>query len=137
MASKADRAELDALYDLLEEAAGPLPAVSRRRMFGCDALFAEGNIFALIWKTVRIGVRLPEPAAYAEAMARPGAIPWSVGDGVKPMAHWVLLPEADHEDPAALGRWVAIAHAQAHALGPKEAKPERPKPAGKPAKPKA
>lgn len=127
MAGKADRAELDALYDLLEAAAGPLPEVARRRMFGCDALFAQGNIFALIWKTQRIGVRLPDPAAYAEAMARPGAEPWRVDAGVKPMAHWVLLPEGDHEEPEVLATWVARAHGQAMALGPKAEKPKKAK----------
>lgn len=131
MAGKADRAELDALYDVLEEAAGPLPAVSKRRMFGCDALFAVGNIFALIWKTGRIGVRLPDPAAFEAALGRPGAVAWSVGDGLKPMSHWVLLPEADHDDPATLARWVGTAHGMAMALGPKAEKPAKPKQAPK------
>lgn len=125
MPGKADRAELDALYDVLEEAAGPLPAVTKRRMFGCDALFADGNIFALIWKAGRVGVRLPDPVAFEAALARPGAGAWSVGDGMKPMAHWVLLPEGDHDDPATLARWVGTAHGMAMALGPKAEKPKK------------
>lgn len=124
MTNKADKQELAALYELLEDAAGPLPEVTRRKMFGCEALFALGNIFALIWAEGRIGVRLTDPAAFAEAMARPGAKQWSVNDGESFMKHWVLLPEADHDDPAAIAMWAGRAHAMAISLGPKKAKSE-------------
>jgi TfoX/Sxy family transcriptional regulator of competence genes len=110
------------LYDLLEEAAGPLPAVSHKRMFGCDALFAEGNIFGLIWKEGRIGVRLPDAAAYDELLAIPNAKPWSIDKLAKPMSHWVLVPESFHDDMPSLARWVTRAHAMAAAAGPRPKK---------------
>lgn len=108
------------LRDLLEEAAAPLPGVTHKRMFGCDALFAEGNIFALIWKTGRIGVRLPDTAAFAKLLDLDGAEPWQVGE--KTMGHWLLVPEDFHDEPESLGVWVRQAHAYALANGPKASK---------------
>lgn len=107
------------LLGLLEEAALPLPGVTRKKMFGCEALFAEGTIFALIWKEGRIGLKLPDPALATEAMALPGSEPWRAGGKV--MGGWVLVPEAFHDDPAALARWVQRAHGLALAA-PKKAK---------------
>jgi DNA transformation protein len=96
------------LADGVEDASRDLPAVERRRMFGCDAWFAAGAIFALVWKHGRIGLKLPDPEAYAELFALPGAAPWTAG--TKTMSGWVLVPEAFHDDPAALRAWVARAH---------------------------
>jgi len=108
------------LLELLEGAAAPLPGVQRKRMFGCEALFAEGTIFALIWKEDRIGLKFPDPAVAAEAMALPGSAPWRAGDKV--MGNWVLVPEAFHDDPAQLATWVRRAHAMALAAPPKARK---------------
>jgi TfoX/Sxy family transcriptional regulator of competence genes len=108
------------LLGLVEDAAAPLPEVKRKRMFGCDTLFARDTIFALIWKEDRIGLKFPDPAAYAEAMALPGSAPWQAGDKV--MGKWVLVPESFHDDPAALAAWVRRAHAMALATPPKAKK---------------
>ena len=70
------------LFELLEEAAAPLPGVRHRRMFGCDALFAEDNIFAIVWKAGRIALKLPDKTAYDELMARPGSDTWKAGEKV-------------------------------------------------------
>jgi TfoX/Sxy family transcriptional regulator of competence genes len=107
------------LLGLLEDAAMPLPGVTRKKMFGCEALFAEGTIFALIWKEDRIGLKFPDPAAEAEARALPGSDPWQAGDKV--MGRWVLVPEAFHDDPVTLARWVQRAHALA-LVAPKKPK---------------
>lgn len=122
------------LKTLIEDAAAPLPMVHARRMFGCDTLFADGNIFALVWKDGRLGLRLSDAALYEALMALPGAEPWAVADGHKPMSHWVLVPEAFHDDPPALAAWTARAHALAMAA-PRKPKPEA-KSAGKPKTPR-
>lgn len=96
------------LRSLVEEATSELSRVSWRRMFGCDAAFLDRQIFALIWKEGRIGLRLPEEQRYSELLSLPGSEPWAPG-GMK-MSHWVLVPEDFHEDAGALARWVVEAH---------------------------
>ena len=114
---------LDELAARFDEMVEDLRAVAKRRMFGCDAWFAGGTIFGLIWQEGRIGVRLPDEAAFAELMGTPGAEPWRVG--TKPMSHWVLVPEAFVDDEAALRRWIERAHALALAAPPKVKKGAR------------
>lgn len=115
----------------LETAAHGLGGVSKKRMFGCDGLFASGNIFGLVWKHGRIGVRLPNEIAYAEAMKMTGSSPWVAG--TMTMSHWVLLPEAFHGDGLRLGAWVRRAHALAHSAPKKgsASKSDAPKPTTK------
>ena len=88
-----------------------LRGVQKKRMFGCAALFVDAKIFALVWKTGRIGVRLPEASAFEELLAMKGSAPWKAG--AMTMSHWVLVPEAMHDDADALAAWVRDAHAQA------------------------
>ena len=109
------------LLELVEEASRELPGVSPRRMFGCDALFAYGNIYALVWKDGRIGLKLPEPSLYEELMAMPGAAPWEVGPS-KAMSTWVLVPEDFHDDSEQLEVWVRRAHELASKRPPKALK---------------
>jgi len=85
-----------------------MPNVTWRRMFGCQGVFASGQIFGLIWKAGRIGLRLPEPTAFEELMASEGAAPWTAG--TKTMSNWVLVPEAFHSDPDPLRAWAERAH---------------------------
>jgi TfoX/Sxy family transcriptional regulator of competence genes len=113
------------LFGLLEEAAAPLPGVAHKRMFGCDALFAEGNIFGMIWKEDRIGLKFPNKDLYGQLMALEGSAPWTVGEKV--MGGWVLAPEAFHDDNAQLTKWVRLAHSQALAAGPKVPKVKKAK----------
>ena len=100
------------LIELIELSTPGLQDISMRRMFGCDAFFAGDKIFALLWKTERIGVKLTDPEAYARLLALPGAEPWQIG--AKIMSHWVLVPEEMHDDGEALGPWVRMAHGHAH-----------------------
>lgn len=109
------------LRSLLDEATQALRGVSVRRMFGCDALFTADAIFALVWKAGRIGLKLPDPELYKTLLSLPGAEPWAPGS-MKPMAHWVLVPEEFHDDPELLARWVQQAHRLAAAAPPKPAK---------------
>ena len=119
------------LKQLVEVTASVLPAVTWRRMFGCDAWFARGQIFSLIWKTGRVAVRLPEQGAYAEAMELEGAAVWSVATKMKPMAHWVLLPESHHDDHEALEQWVRRAHSLAKPAEAKKKAAPKKKPAAR------
>ncbi len=112
------------LRELIEEGSVGLPGVAPRRMFGCDAFFAYGNIYALVWSEGRIALKLPDKASFDEVMARPGAEPWTVSEG-KAMSHWVLVPEDFHDEPDELGRWIRRAYESAAHAPPKKAKAPR------------
>lgn len=106
------------LATMIEQAVAPLPAVARRQMFGCAGWFARDNVFALVWKEGRIGVRLPDGAQFSALMALEGADPWRPG-GKMTMSHWVLVPESFHDDAELLGTWVQRAHSAAFVAPPK------------------
>jgi TfoX/Sxy family transcriptional regulator of competence genes len=109
------------LRELIEEGSTGLPGVAPRRMFGCDAFFAFGNIYALIWREGRIALRMPASEAFEELRALPGADSWSVGSG-KTMAGWVLVPEDFHDEPELLGKWIRRAYDFAARIPPKQPK---------------
>jgi len=104
---KVDQLKLD-LKRALDEASRDLPGVKERKMFGCEALFAKDNIYALVWKTGRIGLRIPDPELFHELLALAGAQPWTAGD--RTMAHWVLVPESFHRRMDLLTHWVELAY---------------------------
>ena len=126
--TKTAKPDLTELKAALEHCAEALPQVTWKRMFGCDAAFAGGSIFGLIWKEGRIGVRLPETADFDALMAVPGAVPWKAGKMT--MSHWVLVPETFHGKKPQLGAWVKKAHAQALSSPPKAKAPGAKKSAG-------
>lgn len=98
------------LNELFETALRALPLVSRRQMFGHDAFFANGNIFGLVWEG-RVALKLPEKKRFDEALAMTGAFPWKPMPAAKsPMAHWVVMGEALHDDEALFAQWVGVAH---------------------------
>lgn len=98
------------LNELFEAALRALPLVSRRPMFGHDAFFAKGNIFGLVWEG-RVVLKLPEKKRFDEALAMTGAFPWKPMPAAKnPMAHWVVMGEALHDDVELFNQWVAAAH---------------------------
>jgi TfoX/Sxy family transcriptional regulator of competence genes len=111
---------LSHLRVLLEDASESLGGVTQRRMFGCDGFFARDNIYGLVWKAGRIGLRLPDAAAFGELASEDGAEPWRAG--TMTMSHWLLVPEAFHDDTELLGTWVARAHALAVKTGGSKAK---------------
>jgi TfoX/Sxy family transcriptional regulator of competence genes len=135
----ADRSELLAT---LREAASPLREVDEKKMFGCEALFTKGAIFALVWKTGRIGVKLPDEARFGALASQKGAEPWQAGPMV--MSHWLLVPPAVERDVKKLAPWVEEAHAMAaagmgatkKAKAPAKAKAKAPAKAKAKAKPK-
>ena len=111
--------EFPELKEALNRASKALPNVTWKKMFGCDAVFAKDVIFGLIWKTGRIGVKLPEDAEFNRLMDMKGSDPWKAGKMT--MSHWVLVPESMHGKKAELGKWVTAAHALS-ALAPAKKK---------------
>ena len=113
-------ADLLKLQEVLDQAAVGLAKMSSRKMFGCYALWADDNVFGLVWKHGRIGVKLPTETHYESLMKAKGAEPWKAGP--MKMAHWVLVPDTFHSKPAELKKWVRLAHELCMALPKKEKK---------------
>jgi hypothetical protein len=119
MAEEASSVELTRLKAVWDGALAGLENVHPKRLFGCDAWFAGGNIFALVWKQGRLGLRLSDPELYAEAMGMAGAEAWVIDTG--PVKHWVLLPPDWHVQAPKLRAWGRKAHALALARPEKTA----------------
>lgn len=112
--TKASKEVIAQLETLVNGAAAGLAKVAPKKMFGCHGLFANDNVFALVWKEGRIAVRLPEAEAFESLMGMKGAAPWKAG--VMTMSHWVMVPQSMHDkgsDGATLKKWVAKAHSLA------------------------
>lgn len=117
--------ELAFLKERLEHATAGLRSVTTKRMFGCDAFFRDGNMFALVWKHGRIGVKLPNAASHASLSAVAGVEPWSPG-GKMVMGSWLLVPDAWNDDENALQPWVRVAYGEATGEGKKKAAAKKP-----------
>ena len=113
------------LQKALTTATDELPKVTDKKMFGCYALWANDNVFALVWKHGRIGLKLPDESTYETLMAMKGAEPWKAGP--MQMAHWVLVPETFHKKASDLKKWALKAHAQCSVLEKKQKKSTSPK----------
>lgn len=99
---------IEELQEILTSATAGLTKVTAKKMFGCHAFWADGNVFALVWKHGRIGVKLPDEKLYQSLMDAKGAEPWKAGP--MKMAHWVLVPESFHSKTAELRKWTIKAH---------------------------
>ncbi len=118
---------LDAhLLSLLVDLTAELPEVTGRRMFGSDALFANGTIFAIVWDG-RVTLRFPPQARFDAARALEGAGHFDPMGAGKTMGRWVCMPEAFHDDVEALAPWVEEAHRHAMSEPPKRATKRAPK----------
>jgi TfoX/Sxy family transcriptional regulator of competence genes len=100
--------EMTRLKATFDGAMAGLRDVEPKRLFGCDGYFVNGNIFGLVWKEGRLGLRLSDTSKQAEVLALPGAGPWKAGPMV--MRHWVLLPPDWHRKPAVLKLWSRLAY---------------------------
>ncbi len=124
------------LEEILNTAAKGLPKLTSKKMFGCYALWADGNVFALVWKHGRIAVKLPEANQYDSLMEVTGAEPWKAGP--MKMAHWVFVPESFHTKPCEITKWAVKAHSLCQRLEKRVKKSSATKTAAKkPAKKKA
>ncbi len=110
MTVKANQPALDQLRKLLDEAAIILPDLHWRNMFGWPALFSDGGVFAMVFDTERIVLRLPDSTAFAELLAQPGAEKWQHPMGTKAVKHWVIVPQSFQSDPDLLAQWVRKAY---------------------------
>jgi TfoX/Sxy family transcriptional regulator of competence genes len=100
------------------EAASPSrPGVERRSMFGCPALFLNGNMFAFAFGP-RIAVRLDVPGRAKAAKA--GAPLFEMMPG-RPMAEYIDLPGSAMRVPA-LRKWIAEGLSYAETLPAKVGK---------------
>lgn len=98
----------DHLFALLEELSAELPDVTHKYMFGCDAMFANGKIYALVYAPERrIALKIVDPAQQQELCALDGTEPWTPGQR---MGNWWLVPESFHDDSEQLRGWVERAH---------------------------
>jgi TfoX/Sxy family transcriptional regulator of competence genes len=99
------------LMAILLDAADGLPLVEKKRMFGFEALWGDGRIFALVWQG-RISLRLPDRADAAELARVPGATALTIAEGKTSPAgqRWINVPESFHDDPHELRRWVGRAY---------------------------
>jgi hypothetical protein len=113
--------KIEELNALLDGATSTLSNVSSKKMFGSHAAWVNENVFALIWKTGRIGIKLPNEPHYSKLMSESGAEPWKAGP--KQMTHWVLMPIDFHNKKATLNKWVTKAHELCQSLPPKKSKP--------------
>ena len=97
---------LDAdLMSILLDAVEGLPNVARKRMFGLDALWADGRIFALV-ANGRIALKDSDLATLV------GSRPFAVEMGKKTArpARWFFVPESFHDDPHELRKWARKAY---------------------------
>ena len=103
--------EMTRLKATFDGAMAGLKGVEPKKLFGCDGYFINGNIFGLVWKEGRLGVRLTNAEQQAELLELAGANVWKAGPMI--MRHWVLLPPDWHKKPAHLKEWARAAYEQA------------------------
>lgn len=113
MPAPASSEDLIRLKSVLDGALAGLEQVENKRLFGCDACFVGGNIFAMVWTDGRLGLRMNDAESQERLLAEDGAGPWVV-DG-KAVKHWVLLPEPWAARPKELRRWARRAYELAQA----------------------
>lgn len=99
--------EMTRLKATFDGAMAGLKDVEPKKLFGCDGYFVNGNIFGLVWKEGRLGLRLTDEEKQREVLELTGASPWKAGPMI--MRHWVLVPPDWHKKPAVLKQWARLA----------------------------
>ncbi|MDP1826868.1 MAG: TfoX/Sxy family protein [Archangium sp.] len=107
------------LKELVAELSAELPEVTGKRMFGCDAFFANLNIYSIIWDG-RILLRFPVEARFKAAEALTGSGRFDPMGTGKTMRGWVAMPEEMSDDVDALQPWLEEAHRLAMSQPPKK-----------------
>ena len=100
--------DVDELKSALEQAVEGLADIGWKRMFGCDAGFRDGNIFALVWKEGRLGLKFPQEQEFEARIGVSGSDRWAPGG--RQTKHWVLIPDSVAEDETELRLWTEMAH---------------------------
>jgi TfoX/Sxy family transcriptional regulator of competence genes len=110
------------LIDLFEKSVPSGPSVSRRKMFGYPAAFANGNLFIGLHQNDFI-IRLSEndrarfSAEFGERLFEP--MPG------RPMREYVRLPDELLTDPRRRASWIELSLRYAGAIAPKAKSPKR------------
>ena len=105
---KAEAGELDVLFQKVSQHCKGLSLVTEGKLFGCNVWKVDGNIFAMVWKTGRIALKLSNVDEFAKLEAMNGTDPWTAGN--KTMKHWLLLPESLATHDLELKKRLKIAH---------------------------
>ena len=108
------------LVDLFDACLPERPGLSRRKMFGFPAAFANGNMFAGLFQDQAIA-RLP-PALRAELDVEFGVVSFEPMPG-RPMRAYAVLPPDLLDDEDRYAAVLEAAYAFAAALPPKAPKP--------------
>ena len=107
------------LKELVAELSAELPEVSERRMFGCDAFFANLNIYSLVWDG-RVLLRFPQEARFLAAQALEGSGMFDPMGTGKTMRGWVAMPDEMADEVDSLRPWLEEAHQHAMMQPPKK-----------------
>jgi len=95
------------------------PGIHVRPMFGNDAAFVNGNMFAGLFGK-QLFVRL-SAEDQAELLAEKGASRFAPMEG-RPMSSYIVVPAAWRTSPKKVGAWVARSLAWSSGLPPKASK---------------
>ncbi|MGD0636516.1 MAG: TfoX/Sxy family protein [Nitrososphaerales archaeon] len=95
------------------------PRIHVRPMFGNDAAFVNGNMFAGLFGK-QLFVRL-SAEDQAELLAEKGASRFAPMEG-RPMSSYIVVPAAWRTSPKKVGAWVARSLAWSSGLPPKASK---------------
>lgn len=106
----------DELSDRIRDLLGLHPAMSERKMFGGRCFMLHGNMLVCPTREGSLLVRVGKQA-YGDALARPGALPVSMG--TRNMAGFVEVAGDVLEDDAVLTDWIGRARAFVDTLPPK------------------
>ena len=98
------------------------PGLERRRMFGCPAAFANGNMFAGVFQDV-VFARLP-PAEREALEAEHGVRHFEPVEG-RPMRTYAVFPDEILEDEGEFARLLDAAYAFTAVMPPKVKKPRK------------
>jgi hypothetical protein len=97
-------------YEVVEAAIQAMPAVSTKRMFGAEAFFTSGRMFAFLFEEA-IVLKLPE-SDRQDALDTRLARPFLTGERA-PFGRWVEAPFKGSEGASRAIRLAAAAHALA------------------------
>lgn len=106
----ADAALISTLESSVSKISDGWKSVTSKKMFGCPAFWVNNNVFALVWKHGRIGVKLTDEKSYDGLLNMKGSEPWKAGP--MKMSHWVLVPDSFHSDSKSLKKWLQLAYEQ-------------------------
>ena len=109
------------LIDLFEKSVPSGTSVSRRKMFGYPAAFANGNLFVGLHQNDFI-IRLSEKdrARFSAEFGEPRFEPMPG----RPMREYVRLPEELLADPRRRASWISLSLRYAEAIAPKTKSPK-------------